>query len=393
VYFHFKIVVLFAIMCENGSQEWEMRVVQIDIGIVEIPLIKPFKTALRVVDRLESIVVCITTDNGLTGYGETAPTEAITGDSKESILKSLEILSKHITGIAISSKEDVLKIIHGSIEKNFNTKSAIEIALYDLWAQKAGLPLYRYLGGERDTFKTGITISLNPVEEMVADALDAVALGFESLKIKLGDDPYRDLHRVEAIAQALGGEIPLKLDANQGWNPKETVEFLSLLEQKAIAIELIEQPVRREDIWGLKYIKERTSIPVLADESIFSPEDARALLENQAVDLINIKLDKCGGISKALEIADICHTYGVQCMIGCMMEGAISVGAAAHVASAKSETITMFDLDAPILCQSLPVTGGVLFANADIAFSDSTGLGIKAVDGIEWLIRISKGHL
>ncbi len=367
-----------------------MRITQIEIGIIKIPLIKPFRTALRTVKTLESIVLRISTGDGSIGYGETAPTEAITGDSRESILNALEILSKYIIGIDLNNKKGVLEAIHDSIEKNFNAKSALEIALYDLWAQEAGLPLYRYLGGERCTFKTGITISLNPIEEMVIDAKEAVAQGFESLKIKLGDDPEADILRVEAISNALGEGIPLKLDANQGWSPEETVRFLRELEENSISVELIEQPVKREDSEGLKYIKERTSIPLLADESIFSLEDARVLLENQAVDLINIKLDKCGGISKALEIADICHDHGVQCMIGCMMEGAISVGAAAHVASARAETITMYDLDAPILCSESPVVGGVEFEKADILLAESSGLGIDSVIGIRWLTTINR---
>jgi L-alanine-DL-glutamate epimerase-like enolase superfamily enzyme len=246
------------------------------------------------------------------------------------------------------------------------------------------------LGGEKSQFRTGITISLNPKEIMVADALVAVKNGFGSLKIKLGDDPIEDISRVEAIHWAVGKHISLKLDANQGWSPKETVRFLGELAKREIAVQLIEQPVKREDFEGLKYIKERSTTPILADESVFSPEDARALLEMQAVDLINIKLDKCGGISRALEIADICEEYGVQCMIGCMLEGAISVGAAAHMASARAETITLYDLDAPILCKDSPVIGGAVFEGADIRLSEKSGLGIRGIEDVNWLINIHK---
>jgi o-succinylbenzoate synthase len=367
-----------------------MNIETIEIGIGKILLHKPFRTALRSVESLESIIVRITTSDGMTGYGETAATEAITGDSKEGIMRAIEILSLHIVGMDLYHKAALLKMLHKRMERNFNAKSALEIALYDLWAQEADMPLYRYLGGIERDFKTGITISLNPVDRMVKDALEAVSQGFESLKVKLGDDPDADLLRVEAISQAVGQGMPLKLDANQGWSPEETVRFLSTLEQKGIPIELIEQPVKREDMAGLHYIKQRTTVPLLADESVFSPEDAKRLLEAKAVDRINIKLDKCGGISKALEIADICHMYDVECMIGCMMEGAISVGAAAHVASAKSETITMYDLDAPILCSEAPVQGGVLFDGADIRLSEKSGLGISHVDNVKWLSKIEK---
>jgi len=366
-----------------------MDIQAIDIGCLTIPLVTPFKTALRSVESLESIVVRIVTDCGMTGYGETAPTEAITGESRVSILEALEILSSSIVGRSLSDKEVLLQVVDDTVERSPNAKAAMEIALYDLWAQERGMPLYRYLGGERQHFKTGVTISLNPIEIMVEDVLKAVEQGFESLKIKLGDDPEEDLRRVEAISLALGESMSLKLDANQGWTKEETVWFLSALERRGIPVELIEQPVAREDIQGLKYIRQRSSIPLLADESVFSPEDAHRLLEEEAVDLINIKLDKCGGISKALEIADICHSYGVTCMMGCMMEGAISVGAAAHVASAKSETVTMFDLDAPILCREIPVIGGTCFSGADIVLDTKPGLGITGISAIEWLMHIS----
>ena len=361
-----------------------MRIQSVKIGSSKIPLVTPFKTALRTVYVLESILVRIVTDDGMIGYGETAPTEAITGDSKESIVRSLEVLSHNIVGMDLTDKEHLLERLHESIDRNFNAKSAMEIALYDLWSQMAEVPLYRYLGGERDHFKTGITISLNPIEMMVNDALKAVEDGFGSLKIKLGDDPDKDILRIEAISQAVGESIALKLDANQGWSPDETVNFLADLEKREIEVQLIEQPVKREDFEGLKRIKEQSAVPILADESVFSPGDAKALLEMQAVDLINIKLDKCGGISRALEIADICEEYGVQCMIGCMLEGAISVGAAAHVASAKSQTITLFDLDAPMLCAKSIVQGGVLFDGADILLSKKPGLGIESIEDVVW---------
>ena len=151
------------------------------------------------------------------------------------------------------------------------------------------------------------------------------------------------------------------------------------MEKHQIPIELIEQPVKKGDIEGLKYIKARSSIPILADESVFSPMDAVKILEADAVDFVNIKLDKCGGISNALLIADICKLYGTKCMIGCMLEGAISVGAAAHVASARSDTVTMLDLDAPILCKTSLVSGGVKFDGADIELSDGYGLGISGL--------------
>ncbi len=356
-----------------------MDIKDIAVKVTKVPLKKPFKTALRSVYELESIILIIKTKSGLVGYGETAPTFAVTGESKESIIKALDTICENIKGESLYDFNRVMGVVHSSIEKNFSAKSAVEIALYDIFAQNLKTPLYRLLGGSRRDFKTGITISLNDIDTMIQDSIEAQNRGFESLKIKLGDDYREDIQRVIEIKKALHVETSLKLDANQGWSKEECVEFLNSMEKHQIPIELIEQPVKKGDIEGLKYIKARSSIPILADESVFSPMDAVKILEKDAVDFVNIKLDKCGGISNALLIADICKLYGTKCMIGCMLEGAISVGAAAHVASARSDTITMLDLDAPILCKTSSVSGGVKFSGANIELSDGYGLGISGL--------------
>jgi len=354
-----------------------MYIKDIEVKLVNIPLKKPFITSLRSVYELESIIVKITTSDGTVGYGETAPTYAITKDSKESILKDIKKIKKSLIKKSIFEFNELLHTLHSSVKKGFNAKSAIEIALYDILAKHYKTPLYKLLGGRKKEFKTGITISLNDTDTMVKDALEAQDRGFKSLKIKLGKDYKKDIKRVEKIHKVIKKDISLKLDANQGWSKEETVLFLNKLQKLNIPIDLIEQPVKRGDIEGLKYIKKRVAVPILADESVFSPMDAVKILEEQAVDLINIKLDKCGGISKALLIADICKLYGVKCMMGCMLEGAISVGAAAHIASARSDTIVMLDLDAPILCKTSPVIGGVKFKDSNIYLNKSYGLGIK----------------
>ena len=361
-----------------------MTIKNIKIGFLSIPLIKPFKTALRTVYSLEAITLKIVTDMGIEGYGETAPTKAITGETKESIQKAVEIIGKKIIGKNLEDFNHILDTLHKSVEGNFSAKSAIEIALYDIVSQNAKMPLFRYLGGNKKDFKTNSTISLNPIDMMIQDSLEALNDGFASLKIKLGDNYKEDIQRVIEISRALGDDISLKLDANQGWSPKESVSFLNAIENHNIAVDLIEQPVGRYDIEGLKYIKERTSIPVMADESVFSPMDAIKVLEAEAVDIVNIKLDKCGGISKALQIADICKLYDTKCMIGCMLEGAISVGAAAHVASAKSDIIMMHDLDSPMLCKTTPVVGGAVFSIPNVTLSESYGLGVQGIEELTW---------
>ena len=352
-----------------------MKITNIRTSTLKAPLKTPFITSLRRVDSLEDIIVIIECDDGSIGYGEGAPTPVITGETMGTMKAAIEYIKPFIIGQEISDFDVILNNIHKVLLKNTTAKSALEIALYDLKAQSGKLPLYKMLGGTRTNFKTDITISLDEVDKMVSDSLHAVGLGYDTLKIKIGNDPKKDIERIVAIHDALDDNIKLRLDANQGWSPQESVMLLHILEKKDIIAEFIEQPVAADDIEGLRYIKERVQTPLLADETIFSLKDARRVLELQAVDYVNIKLAKTGGISQALKLADLSREFDTKCMIGCMLEGPISVAAGVHIASAKADIITMLDLDAISLLASHPVTTNILFNESDITLSDDIGLG------------------
>jgi len=354
-----------------------MKITNIHTQILKAPLKNPFITSLRRVDALEDLVVLIECDDGAVGYGEGAPTPVITGETMGSIIAAIEYIRPFIIGLEIENFELILNNIHTKILKNTTAKSALEIALYDLKAKAEKQPLYKILGGTETKFKTDITISMGDIDKMIVDSLNAIDLGYDTLKIKIGDDPKKDMERIVAIHSAIDDSIKLRLDANQGWTAQESVELLHALEKQEIIAEFIEQPVAADDIEGLKYIKERVQTPLLADESIFSVKDARKLLEMQAIDYVNIKLAKTAGIAQALELADLSKSFGVKCMIGCMLEGPISVAAGVHVASAKADVITMLDLDAVSLLASHPVKTSIQFNESEIVLSKDVGLGVS----------------
>ena len=354
-----------------------MKITDIRTTTLNAPLKTPFITSLRRVDALEDLVVIIECDDGSIGYGEGAPTPVITGETMGTMIAAIEYMKPFIVGLEIDDFDIILNNIHTSLLKNTTAKSALEIALYDLKAQARKLPLYKMLGGTKTAFKTDITISMNETETMIADALHAVELGYETLKIKIGEDPQKDVDRIIAIDNALDDNIKMRLDANQGWTAQESVKLLHSLEKRDIIAEFIEQPVAADDIEGLKYIKERVQTPLLADESIFSLKDARRVLEMQAVDYLNIKLAKTAGISQALKLADLAQAFDTKCMIGCMLEGPISVAAGVHVASAKADIITMLDLDAISLLASHPAKTDIVFDESNIILSDAVGLGVS----------------
>ncbi len=353
-----------------------MKITNLYTQRLTAPLKKPFITSLRRVDVLEDLVVVVECDSGLAGYGEGAPTPVITGETMGSMIATIEYIKPHIIGLEIEDFHTILSLVHGLILKNTTAKSALEIALYDLKAKVNKQPLYQMLGGTQTHFKTDITISMGEIKQMIEDSLSAVNLGYDTLKIKIGDNLQKDIERVKAIHHALDRNIKLRLDANQGWTAKESVKLLHALEREDIIAEFIEQPVKADDTEGLKYIKERVQTPLLADESIFSVKDARKLFEMQAIDYINIKLAKTAGITQALKLADLSKEFGVKCMIGCMLEGPISLAAGVHVASAKADIITMIDLDAVSLLDSHPAETTILFDESNIILSDSKGLGV-----------------
>lgn len=359
-----------------------MKIKNIRTGILTAPLKNPFVTSLRRVDALEDLVVIVECDDGTVGYGEGAPTPVITGETMGSMVAAIEYIKPLILGLDIDEFEIILNNIHTPILKNTTAKSALEIALYDLKAKSIKQPLYKMLGGTKRHFKTDITISMGEIDKMISDSLDAVNLGYDTLKIKIGDDPKKDVERIIAIHKALDNNITLRLDANQGWSAQESVDLLHALEKKDIIAEFIEQPVAADDIEGLRYIKERVQTPLLADESIFSLKDARRLLELEAIDYVNIKLAKTAGITQALALADLSQIFGVKCMIGCMLEGPISVAAGVHVASAKADIITMLDLDAVSLLASHPVQTSIVFDESEIRLSEDMGLGVLYEPGV-----------
>jgi o-succinylbenzoate synthase len=361
-----------------------MKITEVTLGMLRVPLKTPFKTALRTVEQVEDIVVMLHTDDGHVGYGEAPPTAAITGETHGSIVHAIcHHIAPRLLGEDVADLNRIVELIQGAMVKNSSAKAAVEIAVYDLWGQLHRSPVYALLGGGVPTLTTDITISVNDVATMVTDALAALDEGYTSLKIKVGKDIATDVARVRTVHDAVAGRATLRLDANQGWTAKDAVRVLKELEHAGVALDLIEQPVPAHDLEGMRYITERVNTPVMADESVFGPRDATEIIRRRAADIVNIKLMKAGGISNALRIADIAAAHGVPCMMGCMLESSISMAAAAHVAIARPDVITRIDLDGPSLCVFDPVDGGVSFDGPRISVSDAAGLGIRGVRGLE----------
>ena len=362
-----------------------MKITKIRLGTISVPLRLPFKTALRTVKSVEDIIVEIHTDTGALGYGEAPPTGAVTGHTTGAIIGALkEHIIPSLLGRDIDAFEDLMQLVQTCVVGNSSAKAAADMALWDLYAQLYRLPVYKLLGGARKEIVTDITISVNEPEEMARDAANAVERGYDCLKVKVGANPELDVERLRAVRRAAGDDICLRIDANQAWQPRQAVRILNEMQEQGLRLELVEQLVKAYDLEGLKYVTDHSYVPVLADESVSSPRDAMKVLELRAADLINIKLMKCGGIYNALKIASAAEIYGVECMIGCMLEAKISVNAAAELACAR-KIFTRIDLDGPVLCSEDPILGGARFEEKRISVSDEAGMGIRGVEGLRYL--------
>ncbi|WP_028550843.1 dipeptide epimerase [Paenibacillus sp. UNC451MF] len=357
-----------------------MNIKNIEVMRQSTPLIKPFKTALRTVYNAESVLVRIQTDDGRTGWGEAPATIVITGDSLDSIHSAItHTFTPLLIGRSLLAYEQILQTIHHSMVGSSSAKAAVDMAVYDLVAQYCGLPLYQFLGGYKDELETDFTVSVNSPKEMGEDAIRYVKDGFNVLKIKVGkDDIQQDIERIKEIRSCVGSEIRIRIDANQGWQVKDAVRSIRRMEDMGLDIELVEQPVKAHDIEGLKAVTDAVETPIMADESVFSPTQAFEVLKRRAADMINIKLMKSGGIYKAQLINQIAEEFGVECMVGSMIESRVAVTAAAHLAASK-KNITRFDFDSPLMMLNDIVDGGVQYDGRRMTFPKEAGLGIRDV--------------
>lgn len=358
-----------------------MKIKEIKTGSIKAPLRVPFKTALRTVDSIDDVLVSIITDTGEEGFGEAPPTAVITGDTEGSIIEAVRhFIGPAIIGMDIDCLEDILTKIQNSMVHNSSAKAAVDMAIYDLYGKLYNIPVYKLLGGARKEITTDITISVNDPETMAKDAEYAVEQGYDTLKIKVGLDPILDVERLVAVRNVVGNGVNIRIDANQGWTAKEAVTVLNRMEEKDLRIQFVEQPVKADNIEGLALVTAHSPVPVMADESVFSPSDALKIMQNHAADMINIKLMKCGGIYNACHIISAAETYGMPVMMGCMLEAKVSVNAAVELTCAK-KIVKYIDLDGPALCTYDPVKGGATFEGKKIKVSDNPGMGISGICG------------
>lgn len=351
-----------------------MVITRVELCPLSIPLKAPFVTSLGALESVESVIVRITTDDGLIGWGECNPFWSINGETQETCLA----VGKHIAKALVGHDPSDIEGLHARMDRlifaNNSIKSAFDIACHDITAQVAGLPLYRFLGGtENRTLITDYTVSLGSPEQMAADARSITRNGFQVIKVKLGGAPQVDIDRVLAIREAIGEVIPLRIDANQGWSPEQAILVLNALGDANI--QHCEEPIPRWQFMEMRRVKEASPIPIMADESCCDHHDAERLIGLGACQRFNIKLGKSGGLFKAKKIIALAEAAGMEVQIGGFLESRLAWTAAAHLAM-TSDAVRYCDMDTPLMFTHDPVVGGLTYgARGTITVPPARGSG------------------
>jgi len=350
-----------------------MKINAIDYFRLDMPLSVPYTIAYETVSHISNIILKLNTDTGIVGWGCAAPDIQVTGETPEDVIRSIDtVIKDRLKG---RNPFQIARITHDLKERIPRASAAIamaDMALFDLLARKADLPLYQVLGGFRHKIPTSITIGIVPVDETLEQAKKHLKNGFTILKLKGGLDLAEDIEKVLKLRERLGKDFLLRFDANQGYTLEQSVAFINSVE--SANLEIIEQPTSRKKDERLGQVTEAVSVPVMADESIKTLQDAFRLARNEHIDMVNIKLMKMGGIFESQHINSVAKAAGLEVMIGCLDESALGISAGLHFALSRAN-IEFADLDGHLDLLNDPFAGLFHLKDGILTPSDTPGLG------------------
>jgi L-alanine-DL-glutamate epimerase-like enolase superfamily enzyme len=323
-------------------------------------------------------IVKVSTDAGITGIGEISifwnGGGAPLCETVRDLFGPALIGSSALDISAAIARMD--QAVQFSVAAN-PAKAAVEMALHDIVGKALDVPVYVLLGGRmRDRALLSKSIMVESIEGMVAQAREFVAQGYKGIKVKVGIDPVEDVAAVTAIRHAIGPHIVLRVDANMGW--RSAKEALAVIDQLApLGVRAVEQPLAREAIEEHAYIRARSPLPIMVDESLWGPDDAHRVIQAKAADLLSVYVSEAGGLRNAMRIFEMAQTAGLRCVIGSMPELGVGIAACAHLAVAAPDLFQPMDganfmrFTDTLIQEELDIRGGSL------APSDRPGLGVS----------------
>ena len=313
------------------------------------------------------LLVKVHTDEGLTGLGEVSCTPGWSGEDQVTAAHFIDnLLAPLLHGQDPTEVERLTAKLRQGVAGNPFTKAALEMALWDLLGKAAGLPLYRLLGGPvRDVVPTKFSVSGLAPERAAEIAAWAVGQGFRTMKVKVGIEPEADVARVRAVRETVGPDVRLGVDANGGWSPRVAIQTIRRLYNYNIYF--AEQPVPALDIAWLADVRNQVEVPVMADESVYTLQDAMAVARAGAADVLSVYVGKGGGIGPARKVAAVAEAAGLTCTVGSNLELGVASAAMIHLAMATPgigaeefpcDILSPYFYEDTLLAEPLPITGG-----------------------------------
>jgi L-Ala-D/L-Glu epimerase / N-acetyl-D-glutamate racemase len=331
---------------------------------VSVHTVDPFVIARGGASAYTRVHVSLTDADGVQGLGEAAPS-AYYGETADSVVAALELLRPVVQAADPWALEDLEISMARTLHGNAAARAAVSAAAHDLVGKRLGVPLYRLWGlTPAAAPPSSFTIAIAPTEDELVRRVER-ASAYPVLKVKLGTD--RDDDIVRAVRGAAPGKV-IRVDANAAWTPKHAVAMIERLARHGV--EFVEQPLPPDDVDGLRFVREHSALPLIADESCITASDIPRLAG--AVDGINIKLAKCGGLREARRMIATARAHGLRVMMGCMIETSLGITAAAHLAP----LLDFADLDGAALLADDPYVGATI-AGGHIAIPDAPGLGVR----------------
>ncbi|MCA9473098.1 MAG: dipeptide epimerase [Nitrospirales bacterium] len=340
---------------------------------------EPFTISQGDILEAKNLFIRVTLESGVCGYGEIAPFPELMGETQESCLTAATGMLGELIGLDVNEYRAISDRLAVPLGHHPAIRCGVETAIVDALAREKGIPLWK-LWGEASVkvHETDITIPIRNTPETVQAIQQWHRQGFRIFKLKVGARLEDDLHTL-SVVDTLSTDISFIIDANQGYTVEEALLIAKKLEGFKSAIRAFEQPVNRHDLDGMSMITANTSIPIAADESVFTLEDAQRVIQEKAADIINLKITK-SGLFSTIDIAALCQANHMPLMIGGMIETRLAMGCSFSLVLGLGG-ISLLDLDTPLLMTQDPLSGdGYRYDGPQLFPWNSPGLGFVPVE-------------
>jgi L-alanine-DL-glutamate epimerase-like enolase superfamily enzyme len=351
-----------------------MKITRVSYERIDLSLSVPYTIAYETVTHSTNFILKLETDTGLPGYGCAAPDQEVTGETAEMVQASIETkLLPFLKGRSPLEYTRILEELKLLCPDRSSLWAMVDMALLDLMAKKAELPLYQFLGGYRDCIATSITLGIMPMQDTLSHAGEYLSRGFRILKVKGGLSLEEDIAKMIRLREKYP-KVVLRFDGNQGYSVEDSIAFVKATQK--VGIQIFEQPTKTKGDHKLGEVTHAVGIPVMADESLKTLDDAFRLAQRELIDMVNIKLMKVGGIMEGMHINSVAKAAGLEAMVGCLDECALGISAGLHFALSRPN-IHFADLDGHLDLENDPFLGLFRLEKGVLYPADAYGLGVS----------------